>query len=58
MDKPNIAFALMIIILAVYIAAALLLSRVRRSPSGRRLAPLLFGGRATRDPPEKVGRRP
>jgi hypothetical protein len=56
MDK--LAFALMTIILAVYIAAALLLSRVRRSPSGRRLAPRLFGGPATRDPPEKVGRRP
>jgi hypothetical protein len=36
MDKPNIAFALMTIILAVYISVALLLSRVRRSHAGKR----------------------
>jgi hypothetical protein len=31
MDKSNIAFALISVILAIYIAVALLLSRVRRS---------------------------
>jgi hypothetical protein len=36
MDKPNIAFALMTIILAVYISVALLLSRVRRSHADKR----------------------
>jgi hypothetical protein len=31
MDKSNIAFALITVILGIYIAVALLLSRVRRS---------------------------
>jgi hypothetical protein len=35
MDKPNIAFALLSVILGLYIAVALLLSRVRSSGTNK-----------------------
>jgi hypothetical protein len=35
MDKSNIAFALISVILGIYIAVALLLSRVRRSHTNK-----------------------
>jgi len=35
MDKSNVAFALITVILGLYICVALLLSRARRSPTNR-----------------------
>jgi hypothetical protein len=35
MDKSNVAFGLITVILGLYISVALLLSRARRSPTNR-----------------------